>query len=417
MQFDQPLTIYALPSEQPLTFETTEAFDEWVRLQISGWTNFWQKHHARWSEISNHARWSEISNTERVIERQMYGWGHMLSNGRQSAIRVTPPKTDRRSFDKIEEISHDVHVNEQLTQKNLLTVDNPIVVRAFAVGEHDFNVAIYMLLIASGEIERALRDSKDSVRSLSIFSAAVAGLVETASITKAFGDIYGSTIRSDIYLKSADSDREAIVSSAEKKMEALSRASKNSVRAASQQRKEIQGEWAKLRATYDNELKLRAPREYWGNKLKEHQALSKKWLFAFVLISIFGAALIGFSVFSLPIFWKEYAEKLGATAWVLPASMIGAPSFLILWLLRVSGRQWSDHMMRQEDARERIVMIETFLALTRDKDSPSSIVDPNHLAIILGSIFRPGPGFASDDSPPAGFFDAVLTRLGSSKSG
>ncbi|MBN8211778.1 MAG: hypothetical protein J0M09_02570 [Xanthomonadales bacterium] len=408
MKFDQPLTIYALPSEQSLTFETTEAFDEWVRSQISGWSKFGQKHRTRWSEIPI---------TEHVIERQIFGWERMLSNGRQSAIKVTPPKTDRRSFDKIEAITHDMHVNEQLTQKNLLTVDNPIVVRAFAVGEHDFNVAIYMILIASGDIERELRDSKDSLRSLSIFSAAVAGLVETTSITKAFGDIYGSTIRSDIYLKRADSDREAIVSSAEKKMEALSRASKNSVRAASQQRKEIQGEWVKLRATYDNELKLRAPREYWGSKLKEHRALSKKWLFAFVLISIFGAVLIGFSVYSLPFFWKEYAEKLGATVWILPASMIGAPSFLILWLLRVSGRQWSDQMMRQEDARERIVMIETFLALTRDKDSPSSIVDPNHLAIILGSIFRPGPGFASDDSPPAGFFDAVLTRLGSSKSG
>lgn len=408
MLLNQPLTIYALPSEQPLIFETTEAFDQWVYSQINGWKKFGQKLRARWSEIPT---------PERVIERQIFGWEQMLSEGRQSATKVTPSKTGKLYPDKIETISHDMHVNEQLTQKKLLTVDNPIVVRAFAVGDHDFDVAIYMVLIASGEIERELRNAKDNFRSLSIFSAAVASLVETASITKAVGDIYDSTIRSDIYLKSADSDRKSIVFSAEKKMEALSRASKNSVRAASKQRKEIQGEWARLRATYDNELKLRAPREYWGSKLREHQALSKKWLFSFISISIFGIVVIGSAVISLPVFWKDYAENLGATAWVLPASMIGAPSFLILWLLRVSGRQWSDHMMRQEDARERIVMIETFLALTRDKDSPSSIVDPNHLAIILGSIFRPGPGFASDDSPPAGFFDAVLTRLGSSKSG
>lgn len=408
MQFDQPVTVYALPSEQPLIFETTEAYDEWVRSQIKGWDKFFEK---------NHTRLHEIPVAKNLIERQIYGWRDILSNGSQFAFRVTKPKAKNLTPDQIKEISYESLINQYLAQKKLLTVENPIVVRAFVTGEHNFHVAMYMILIASAEIERELRDSKDYSRSLSIFSNAIAGIVEADSITRAFSEIYASTIRSSAFLKQADSDRVAIVSSAEKKLEALSRASKNSVRAASQQRKEIQGEWAKLRATYDNELKLRAPREYWGSKLKEHKLLSSKWLFAFACISFFGISLIGFGVIFLPDFWKEYAENLGAVAWVLPASMLGVPSFLTLWLLRVSGRQWSDHMVRQEDARERIVMIETFLALTRDKDSPSSIVDPNHLAIILSSIFRPGPGFASDDSPPAGVFDAVLTKLGSSKGG
>ena len=92
--------------------------------------------------------------------------------------------------------------------------------------------------------------------------------------------------------------------------------------------------------------------------------------------------------------------------------MLGAPAFMALWLLRMCGRQWQDHLSRCEDARERIVMIETFLALSREKDSPNKISDPAQLGVVLAAIFRAGPGFSTDDGPPAGVVDAILMKLG-----
>jgi len=186
--------------------------------------------------------------------------------------------------------------------------------------------------------------------------------------------------------------------------------------AALDQRDEFSREWLRLRAAYDAELKLRAPREYWNEKFSDHGNTAVSWRSAFFVTAACSAAIIALSIASLAQGWISIPKSLSAYGWIIPAGVVGFPAFLSLWLLRLCGRQWSDQLMRREDARERVVMIETFLAISRDSDSPGAVTDPGQLGLILSSIFRPGPGMGADDSPPVGFIEAAMTRFGSQRS-
>lgn len=176
----------------------------------------------------------------------------------------------------------------------------------------------------------------------------------------------------------------------------------------------INAEWAQLRATYDNSLKLSAPRTYWDGKMQAHARIARSWRKGFFVAALIGLVVLCSSGYAMIHHWANLAAPLQGHAWVVPVLMVGVPGFMLLWLLRLCGRQWTDHMNREEDARERIVMIETFLALSRSEDSPNTLADSAQLALVLGAIFRAGPGFGSDDSPPAGVLEAVIAKLGAS---
>jgi len=308
-------------------------------------------------------------------------------------------------------------VNRRLADGQLICGSHPMIVHAAALVERDREVAEYLVMIASGDIRHELNDLEGLGYRLGIYARAIAVLSETGSLTRLVSDISASVGRANAMMLQVSVDHREIRSFADRKIKVLSRASRKAVGAASRQRQAIAVEWERLRASYDANLKLRAPRQYWEKKLENHQRLSKQWSKAFACFALFGISVAAGALWVLSEIWAAQSVSLGAISWILPATILGIPLFLVLWLLRMCGRQWSDHVMRQEDARERVVMIETFLALSRDADSPNAIVDPGHLAIVLNSVFRPGPGFASDDSPPAGFIDAALAKWGPQRSG
>ncbi len=400
MEFDQPLEIHAVPTEEPLVFATIEAFDEWIAQQVTAWGKLYQELHPG----------AQASSLRRVLDRQYYGWKEMRSGELQVVNKhVDRVKSEQRDIGEL--------VNRRLADGQLICGTHPMIARAAALVERDREVAEYLVMIASGDIRHELNDLEGLGYRLGIYARAIAALSETGSLTKLVSDISASLLRANAMVLQVSVDHREIRSFADRKIKVLSRASRKAVGAASRQRQEIGAEWERLRASYDTSLKLRAPRQYWETKLEEHQRLSKQWSKWFARIGLSGLAVAGVMLLLLSNIWEAQSANLGAIAWILPATILGIPLFLVLWLLRMCGRQWSDHVMRQEDARERVVMIETFLALSRDADSPNTIVDPGHLAIVLNAVFRPGPGFASDDSPPTGVIDAALARLGSQKSG
>jgi hypothetical protein len=306
-------------------------------------------------------------------------------------------------------------IREKLARKVLLIPDEPIVSRALGIMAEEPAVARFLLKIASDRMEGEIQSLLNSPESLYDCIRAMVLLTSTAGYAAMAEKSRESSEQAIIFLRKSKSEHDKVsaeVNDAHKRLEAGIAAV---MADAEKQLASADLQWKKLHAIYDASLKLEAPRKYWDSKRQAHADLAVRWRKAFAACAGLGSVVIAVAVLTLPQLGR-YAKDFDVLAWVIPAAVLGIPVFLVLWLLRICGRQWSDHLIRMEDARERVVMVETFLALSRSDDSPNSIADAGHLSIVLGALFRAGPGLSHDDAPPVGALDLALSRLGGSKS-
>lgn len=184
-------------------------------------------------------------------------------------------------------------------------------------------------------------------------------------------------------------------------------------------------------------MRLRAPREYWAGKAKTHRKAWLLWGAGFIVVLVAGLVAAEWAtpyiadiLHDSMAFKKTPAVPSPSTTavvaaasvsdegrWVVPFVSLGIHLFVVLWLARLMSRQVSEHLLREEDARERLVMVETFLALNSSETGEALEGLSTNFPVILQAIFRPGPGMGADDSPPVGLIDAVLkaARPGASK--
>jgi hypothetical protein len=173
---------------------------------------------------------------------------------------------------------------------------------------------------------------------------------------------------------------------------------------------EAEDELKALKATYDGFMQLEAPREYWEAKRKEH-AKGKKvmgWLAG--TCAVLGAAVLGFAAWHL--LPKNHPSN------TIPWRQIGfffLASTFVLWIARLLVRLMLSHIHLYADAKEREVMISTFLALINRQESREGLKKQD-IAIVLAPIFRPSTtGVIKDDGGPQSFGD-LLGTLTSGKS-
>lgn len=160
-----------------------------------------------------------------------------------------------------------------------------------------------------------------------------------------------------------------------------------------------ESELSDLKRTYDQYMALKAPVEYWEEKRKYHSqsAPKLKW-WAIGLGTIGGIALSVMSYKLLnadkPVVWKFALLIIIAT--------------LLFWGLRILVRLFLSHTHLEEDARERVVMTKTYLALVRDENG----IEQGDKNLILSTLFRPSTsGVVKDDGIPPGMYD-IVTKLG-----
>ncbi|HEX9836523.1 MAG TPA: hypothetical protein VGB90_06685, partial [Alphaproteobacteria bacterium] len=91
--------------------------------------------------------------------------------------------------------------------------------------------------------------------------------------------------------------------------------------------------------------------------------------------------------------------------------VISAPAFLAIWLLRIISRQLHANIAEMHDARDRVVMAQTFLALL-----DHGKVTPEDRVLILHSLFRPSTIGGADDSTPPHWFELLMERVKSPRS-
>ena len=167
-----------------------------------------------------------------------------------------------------------------------------------------------------------------------------------------------------------------------------------------------QAEWNGLRKTYDDSLALRSPVTYWTKKAKSHLILS--WIYAIVSMAAAGASL-GIlipevkNMMEIPKGVQE-PEKWHPEYWRL--AILIASGLFCVWVVRILVRLLLSNIHLQTDARERVTMVQTYLALLRrDK------LKDDERMFILQTLFRPTPtGIVKDDGVPLTFVDAI-TKL------
>lgn len=162
-----------------------------------------------------------------------------------------------------------------------------------------------------------------------------------------------------------------------------------------------------LKDTYDAFMQLEAPREYWEKKRIEHAKGKKIMGWASGIAAVIGAGVLGIVAwFLLPVHHPSSS---------IPWQQIGfffLASTFILWLVRLLVRLMLSHIHLHADAREREVMISTFLALIHRQESREGLKKED-IALVLAPIFRPSTsGVIKDDGGPQSFGDLLSTLTG-----
>ena len=173
---------------------------------------------------------------------------------------------------------------------------------------------------------------------------------------------------------------------------------------------QAQTDWSNLKKTYDAELAIRAPVRYWRERAVEHRNLS--WIFGGVSLGV--GAIIFVSI------WNEIKEMMSEPP-NLPHPELWHPEYWRLgllissglfgvWVIKIFVRLFLNNMQMLTDAKERVTMVQTYLALIR-----RGKLSPESESFVLQALFKSSnPGQMKDDGAPASTFE-ILSKLGKSE--
>jgi uncharacterized protein (UPF0332 family) len=167
-----------------------------------------------------------------------------------------------------------------------------------------------------------------------------------------------------------------------------------------------------VRDTYEKHMSLRASVDYWNNQAEEHKTKAERAFNCVILITIFTVLL--FTIFGVYLLTSATPDELKMSAFSLSyghaiKTIIFALtlSFLI-WTIKLSNKTWHIHKHLQHDAKERVTMMKTYLALASEEKN----LKENDVELILSSLFRPSyDGIIKDDTAPRSLAD-ILFRDG-----
>lgn len=156
-----------------------------------------------------------------------------------------------------------------------------------------------------------------------------------------------------------------------------------------------------LRAAAKTEAATMAAETFWKEKRDNHSDMSRKsmiWLFLCMV----------FSVFVLPVlisFISSLVQVDYGKITAMGVVVVGLPTVLVLWVLRILASLYRSNRDRSDDAQERIAMLSAFLAL-----QASGQVKEEERAVVLQALFRPfsaGP----EETLPSPVWEAVMKRI------
>jgi hypothetical protein len=160
-----------------------------------------------------------------------------------------------------------------------------------------------------------------------------------------------------------------------------------------------------LTETYEKHMQLAGPMSYWKGKAKIHDARARRLKSWAIGVGIGGVVVMLVAAQAL-LPWHHAADTI---PW-RPIGLFLIVSTFALWMLRLVIKLLLSNIHLAVDAQERVVMINTFMALIRRPESAAGLAKED-IAIVLAPIFRPSTtGVIKDDGGPTSLGE-FLTRL------
>ena len=152
---------------------------------------------------------------------------------------------------------------------------------------------------------------------------------------------------------------------------------------------------ANLEEIYASKLKLQESRSYFNIKYEQHGLIAASMFFIFICTVV----LIISSIVNYGPVFIEYSSKNMKTenSYIFIAFVVGSIGS-VAWVLRIVSKVFSQNLLLWSDAKQRSVMIATYLALQKDGGVQTT---ESERIIVLNAIFRPvGDQREEDISPP-----------------
>lgn len=146
------------------------------------------------------------------------------------------------------------------------------------------------------------------------------------------------------------------------------------------------------------EMKLRAPVEYWKKKALDHKKGALRFAIAGGATAVASLALIAVSAAFL---LAGFAAGDSSTYWRVGglATMV----FVLLWVLRILVRLLLSDLHLLTDANERVALVQCYLAL-----SAEGRIDDKDRALVLAPLFAStADGLVKDDAAPPSVLDVI----------
>ena len=173
----------------------------------------------------------------------------------------------------------------------------------------------------------------------------------------------------------------------------------------------VESEWEGIKRSLAEKVSLAAPTQYWKNRARFLTVTSV--FFALTFSASIALSIYLFFKVGMPYLQSMIALEGGKfhVDLVLIGLPFFIPAFAGVWVLRILGRLFSTYAQLSEAARERKIMVETFLALSREDAEGSPLLQPEDRHLILKALFRPGGSGVGDDSPPVGALEQLFRQL------
>ncbi|NJL16728.1 MAG: hypothetical protein HC938_05535 [Nitrospira sp.] len=168
---------------------------------------------------------------------------------------------------------------------------------------------------------------------------------------------------------------------------------------------EAESSFKALEKTFKEKLALLAPVTYWDAKATIHLRVSIGLAIAFAVLGSLSAFLVWLELQAFVIPMTEGHQQSNYWRYAIPV----ATATMLLWPLRILSRMLLSNLHLREDARERVTMANTYLALVQSKEG----LKDEDRKLILEMLFRPASlGIVYDDAAPPSITH-FLSRLGS----
>ncbi len=165
---------------------------------------------------------------------------------------------------------------------------------------------------------------------------------------------------------------------------------------------------AQTEAAYREQMRLKAPVEYWSAKAKRHVKQAKLYRCFLTVFAIVGSVVLLAVLWALGNHAVDLArnEKPG-TMYLIFATLGIVATTIVFWIARVLDRLFFSEYHLAIDSEERSVMTETYLALIAD--GKISEAERN---LVLASLFRPtADGIVKDDAAPDISPGALISKI------